>query len=60
MSQDNFDAKNIYWGIDIGGTAVKMGTVDENGTILLSYEAEAENISTDDVIDHILTKVPVP
>ena len=28
--------------------------------ILLSYEAEAENISTDDVIDHILTKVPVP
>ena len=47
-------------GIDIGGTAVKMGTVDENGTILLSYEAEAENISTDDVIDHILTKVPVP
>ena len=25
-----------------------------------SYEAEAENISTDDVIDHILTKVPVP
>lgn len=28
--------------------------------ILLSYEAEAENISTDNVIDHILTKVPVP
>ena len=28
--------------------------------ILLSYEAEAENITTDDVIDHILTKVPVP
>lgn len=28
--------------------------------ILLSYEAEAENISTDDVIEHILNKVPVP
>lgn len=28
--------------------------------ILLSYEAEAENISTDDVIDRILSKVPVP
>lgn len=28
--------------------------------ILLSYEAEAENISTDDIIDRILNKVPVP
>ncbi len=28
--------------------------------ILLSYEAEAENITTDNVIDHILAKVPVP
>lgn len=28
--------------------------------ILLSYEAEAENISTDDLIDRILSKVPVP
>lgn len=28
--------------------------------ILLSYEAEAENISTDDIIDRILSKVPVP
>lgn len=28
--------------------------------ILLSYEAEAENITTDDVIDRILSKVPVP
>lgn len=28
--------------------------------ILLSYEAEAENITTDDLIDAILSKVPVP
>lgn len=28
--------------------------------ILLSYEAEAENISTDDIIDRILNCVPVP
>lgn len=39
MNKDTFDTKNIFLGIDIGGTAVKMGTVDENGTILLSYEA---------------------
>lgn len=28
--------------------------------ILLSYEAEAENVTTDNVIDRILSKVPVP
>ena len=28
--------------------------------ILLSYEAEAANVSADNVIDHILSKVPVP
>ncbi len=28
--------------------------------ILLSYEAEAANVSSDKVIDHILAKVPVP
>lgn len=28
--------------------------------ILLSYEAEAENITTDDLIESILSKVPVP
>ncbi len=28
--------------------------------ILLSYEAEAANVTSDKVIDHILTKVPVP
>lgn len=28
--------------------------------ILLSYEAEAENITTDNIIDAILSKVPVP
>ncbi len=28
--------------------------------ILLSYEAEAANVSSDKVIDHILSKVPVP
>jgi MoxR-like ATPase len=28
--------------------------------ILLSYEAEAENVTTDNIIDRILTKVPVP
>lgn len=28
--------------------------------ILLSYEAEAENVSTDDIIDTILNRVPVP
>lgn len=28
--------------------------------ILLSYEAEAENITTDNIIDRILSKVPVP
>ncbi len=28
--------------------------------ILLSYEAEAENVSSDDLIDRILSKVPVP
>ena len=28
--------------------------------ILLSYEAEAANVTTDDVIDRILSKVPVP
>lgn len=28
--------------------------------ILLSYEAEAENVTTDDVIDRIMSKVPVP
>lgn len=28
--------------------------------ILLSYEAEAANVSSDNVIDHILSKVPVP
>ena len=39
MNKDTFDTKNIFFGIDIGGTAVKMGIVDENGTILLSYEA---------------------
>ena len=39
MNKDTFDTKNIFLGIDIGGTAVKMGIVDENGTILLSYEA---------------------
>ncbi len=30
---------NKYLGIDIGGTAVKMGIVDEDGNILCSYEA---------------------
>ncbi len=30
---------NKFLGIDIGGTAVKMGIVDENGEILLSHEA---------------------
>ena len=28
--------------------------------ILLTYEAEAENLSTDDVIDKVLAEVPVP
>ncbi|MCC8020915.1 MAG: MoxR family ATPase [Akkermansiaceae bacterium] len=28
--------------------------------LLLSYEAEAENITTDNIIDRILSKVPVP
>ncbi len=28
--------------------------------ILLSYEAEAENVTTDNIIDRILSKVPVP
>lgn len=28
--------------------------------ILLSYEAEAENVSTDDIIDTLLSRVPVP
>mgnify|MGYP003305946298 CR=1 FL=1 len=28
--------------------------------ILLSYEAEAANITSDDIIDNILAKVPVP
>lgn len=28
--------------------------------ILLSYEAEAANVTSDNVIDHILSKVPVP
>ena len=30
---------NKYLGIDIGGTAVKMGIVDETGNILISREA---------------------
>ena len=28
--------------------------------ILLSYEAEAANVTSDNIIDHILSKVPVP
>ena len=28
--------------------------------ILLSYEAEAEEVSTDQILDRILAKVPVP
>ena len=30
---------NKYLGIDIGGTAVKMGIVDETGSLLISGEA---------------------
>jgi MoxR-like ATPase len=28
--------------------------------ILLTYEAEAENVTTDSVVDHILERVEVP
>jgi glucokinase len=48
---------NKYLGIDIGGTAVKMGIVDETGNILLSREASVsfDNYATP-ILETVLTE----
>ncbi len=46
-----------YLGIDIGGTAVKLGIVDETGTVLRRAEA---SVSFDGYKTPILDTVPRP
>ena len=43
-----------YFGIDIGGTAVKLGIVDETGRVLLKGE---ESVSFDGYQTPVLTTV---
>ena len=45
-------APGRYWVAELDGRVV--------GQLLITYEAEAENVTTDSVVDHILERVEVP
>lgn len=51
---DIFMSEKVYVGVDLGGTAIKVGLCDENGNLLQTYEGETgTEYGADTVLDRI-------